>query len=92
MSDKRDNKDAEAYQDALDHRAGMLADLAAELVTDPEEASGLLGQASMLSALRHFTLKQWADAQLETAENMYASIQARLLDGEPDNYVPPFRR
>lgn len=72
----------EAYQDRLDYRAQLLADLAEQLVDDPDEATGLLGQAQMLAATKDLTLKEWADVQLECAENMYASIQARLLDGE----------
>jgi len=91
MSDQPTNRD-EDYQDQLDHRAQLLANLAGELVDDPDETLGLLAQAQMLAAMEHLTLKQWADVQLETAENMYASIQARLLDGEDDNYKPQFRR
>jgi hypothetical protein len=70
----------EAYQEQLDIRAKLLADLAVELVEDPNDAFGQLSQASMIIALRTLTLRQYADVQLAAAEISYVAIQTRLLE------------
>lgn len=66
-----------AHEQALDRWATAFAVMASEAMRDWTDATGVLSQACMLVATKHITPLQFAEAQLSSAEDLYARISAQ---------------
>lgn len=66
--------DDEAYQAQMDNWAETMAATANDLISDPLDAAAVLMQAAMLVSLKAIGLREFAEAQLASAQDIFAVI------------------